>query len=97
MRLDLGEHVVRVTLSERNLLTLLVKLHQPWSARTIFGRYPCVGQEHREDLLLVVHAQSDAAHYAEREPPGAMHPATEAIVASLRDKPTSGSNGRQAP
>jgi hypothetical protein len=77
MRLDsLTQDQVVVTLSQRNLLTLLAKLagFPPGSACTI--TFP--GDD---GPLLVVHAESDEEHYANRPaPPGKMHPDTEARV-----------------
>jgi|HubBroStandDraft_6_1064221.scaffolds.fasta_scaffold00111_21 hypothetical protein len=77
MRLDLvtRERVV-VTLSRRNLLTLLAKLagFPPNSACTIV--FPGT-----EGPTLEVHAEPDEAHYATRpSPPGTMHPNTEALI-----------------
>jgi hypothetical protein len=74
MRLDRITHtLVAVTLSRRNLLTLLAKLdgYPPNSECTIV--FP--GGEGPE---LLVHAEEDAEHYARRiAPPGPMHPDTE--------------------
>lgn len=79
MRLDLHPGVVTVTLSRRNLQSLLVKLDQPWSRRAILSKN--VHNELGElvaGLVLVVQAQEDEPHYSSREePPGPMHPATE--------------------
>lgn len=83
MRVDLSAGVVRVTLSERNLLALLVMLHQPWSRCTISGRYAYHDGELLDDVVLVVRSEPDELHYKGREPPGAMHPATEAYLAAL--------------
>ena len=68
---------VRVTLSRRNLLTLLAKLdgYPTNSACTIFRE--CEGGE-----TLHVTAEEDAVHYAEREP-GEMHPVTETQIAEV--------------
>ena len=75
MRLDaLTRERVEITLSQRNLLTLLAKLagFPPGSACTI--TFPC-----DDGPLLVVHAESDEEHYGTRPtPPGPMHPETEA-------------------
>ena len=77
MRLDRASHtLVAVTLSRRNLLTLLAKLdgYPADSACTIV--FPGV-----EGPQLRVHAEEDAQHYAHRAaPPGPMHPDTEERV-----------------
>lgn len=82
VRLDLWADapVVRVALSRRNLLALLAKLSQPGSARTITGGY-CYLDGALVDLTLVLVAEPDELHYAEREPAGVMHADTEAAVA----------------
>jgi len=82
MRLDrVTRTEVLVTLSRRNLLTLLAKLdgHPPNSACTIV--LPGGG----EGPGLVVRAEENDAHYQARpEPPGPMHPDTEARMAAGR-------------
>lgn len=82
MRLDrVTRTQVVVTLSRRNLLTLLAKLdgHPPSSACTIVLPGGGEGPE------LVVRAEDDHAHYQKRrEPPGSMHPDTEARMAAGR-------------
>jgi hypothetical protein len=69
-------HRIAVSLSRRNLLTLLHKLHTPGSARTL-----TIQSEHprtRKDaplmpLLLVVHGETNEQHYDGRpEPRGPM-------------------------
>jgi hypothetical protein len=69
-----GHDAVVVTLSRRNLRTLLAKLdgHPPGSARAIM-------KDVDRATTLVVRAEEDDAHYADR-PPGAMHPLTEAEI-----------------
>lgn len=78
MRLDLATPVqIRIALSRRNLLTLLAKLdgHPPFSDCTII--FP--GSRH--EPTLYVHGEDDLTHYGRRlEPPGPMHPETEAWV-----------------
>lgn len=71
--------VIIVTLSRRNLLALLHKLDMPGSAHTIW----------RDDgeMLLVVVAQDDEEHYADREPPGLMHLDTEYFIVNSDDTP----------
>jgi hypothetical protein len=82
LRLDDGRAgVVIVTLSRRNLLTLLHKLDMPGSARTITNGYCYLNRELNDRLTLVLRAEDDEAHYGERpEPPGAVHPTSEAYV-----------------
>lgn len=67
-----------VVLSERNLLSLLTKLHTTGSACTIVGGSSCPG--------LFVRAEPDEEHYAGRaRGPGKMHPVTERIVQAVRE------------
>lgn len=65
-----GVEGVTVTLSRRNLLTLLAKLdgHPPNSGMTISS-----GE-------LTVIAEEDETHYANRPPAGPMHPDTEDAI-----------------
>jgi hypothetical protein len=80
MRLDIGPGAVAVTLSRRNLLALLAKLELQGSARTLISRNAYVGGECAR-IHLVVRAESDDDHYAERGfPPGRMHPLTERFI-----------------
>lgn len=75
MKLDIEDRLVRVTLSKRNLLSLLTKLDMQGSHRTIFT----LDNPH---AVLVVTAETDEQHYGDREyPPGEMHPQTEADIA----------------
>jgi hypothetical protein len=80
MRLDrVTRTEVMVTLSRRNLLTLLAKLdgHPSNSACTILLTGGGEGPE------LLVRAEDNDAHYQSRpEPPGSMHPDTEAQLAA---------------
>lgn len=81
MRLELREDgVVLVTLSRRNVLSLLSKLEQKNSARTIVMRGAYVYGVLHEDLFLAVQVEPDELHYAGREPPGEMSPETERFV-----------------
>jgi hypothetical protein len=88
-----GERRVEVTLSRRNLLTLLQKLDMPGSMRQIENNdcyedgvqtpfYP--GEDQGSDLArtrLVLRCEDDGEHYAKRPAgPGPMHPATERFV-----------------
>jgi hypothetical protein len=88
MRLDLlgdgEETVVRVTLSERNILALFQKLGMPGSARTLASAHAYRDGELVDDLILVVDAEDDDEHYGERDfPPGPMHPQTEQFLAQF--------------
>ena len=86
MRLDLHENgVVLVRLSRRTLLSLLSKLEQPASARTLVTRRAYVDGLVCDDRLLVVQVEPDAVHYADREPPGPMSPQTEAFLTARLD------------
>lgn len=60
---------IHVTLSRRNLQTLLLKLDVEESRKTIV-------RVTEDGHYLSVHAEEDAAHYAEREA-GRMHPREE--------------------
>jgi len=59
-----------IVLSRRNLLALLVKLEQPWSARTLVGGDDAHG--------VVVRAETDEEHYD--RPPGELHPESLALM-----------------
>jgi hypothetical protein len=88
-----GGRRVEVTLSRRNLLTLLQKLDMPGSMRQIENNdcwedgvqtpfYP--GEEQTGGLpqtTLVLRCEDDEEHYGKRpHGPGLMHPATERFV-----------------
>jgi hypothetical protein len=65
----------QITLSRRNLLTLLHKLEMPGSSCTIV-----------KPGGFVVHAEPDEVHYKDRpEGPGPMHPETEQFVTDMQD------------
>jgi len=66
-----GRTVTHITLSRRNLLTLLSKLERPESLRTIVRG------------TVVVTAEEDEEHYGERVP-GPMHPHEEAYIAARK-------------
>lgn len=86
MRLELREDgVVLVTLSRRNVLSLLSKLEQKHSARAIVMRGAYVYGVLHEDLFLAVQVEPDELHYADREPPGEMSPETERFLEARRD------------
>lgn len=93
MRLETSEGIVRVTLSERNLRSLLAKLEgSPRdSARTL--TYATAGP------LLVVSAETDDVHYAHPERdvpyPGAMHPDTERALQMREGNGTEVRHGRR--
>ncbi|MGE0028051.1 MAG: hypothetical protein AB7U07_13200 [Thermoleophilia bacterium] len=71
-----------VTLSRRNLRSLLHKLDWPASARTITNGDAYRDGEPVGDVLLVLRAEEDEEHYARRPaPPGPMHPRTERAIA----------------
>ena len=90
MRLDLktgDETLLFVTLSRRNLLSLLQKLSMPGSARTLFSANCYRDGERGEDLLLVVSVEEDEEHYSSRGfPRGLMHPATEQFLINVWDQ-----------
>jgi hypothetical protein len=95
VRLRLFHHTshasCEVTLSRRNLLALLQKLEMEGSARTLISDNCPPGLE------LVVRAEDDEEHYAERaEPPGPMHPRTEAFIRE-REQQASGNDQLQDP
>jgi hypothetical protein len=84
-RLDLhveeSRRVATVTLSRRNLLTLLHKLDMPGSARTITNSDCWLNGTLDRGLTLVLRCEDDAEHYSKRpDPPGPMHPASEAFI-----------------
>ena len=62
---------IKVVLSRRNLLTLLAKLDEPDSHRTL---YKLVNSGY-----FIVQAENDAEHYGTRKP-GPMSPLTEATL-----------------
>jgi hypothetical protein len=91
MRLDLlgdgEETVVRVTLSERNLLALFQKLAMPGSARTLASAHAYRDGQLVDDLILVVAAEDDDEHYGKRGfGPGLMHPLTEQFLAPFGER-----------
>jgi hypothetical protein len=63
------------------LLALLHKLDMPDSQRTIGGRYLYVdGKLTPPNVAYELVCEDDAQHYIAREPPGEMHPDTEAFI-----------------
>lgn len=66
--------MIHLALSRANLVTLLTKLDQPESERTILRR--------DDDVLLIVTGESDEVHYADRNGKrGIMHPTAEEAIA----------------
>ena len=93
--------VVVVTVSRRNLLTLLHKLELPGSARMLPTTDCWLDGEPTEpgEWLLVLHCEDGQQHYAGRESgPGAVHPHTEQLVAAhagaIADGPIAPGRGR---
>lgn len=76
----------KVTLSKRNLLTLLHKLEMPGSARRIENNVVYVDGELNDEIMLVLCCEDDETHYADPDrlggPAGRMHPESEAYVRS---------------
>ena len=96
MRLRLFHHTdhasCEVTLSRRNLLALLHKLEMEGSARTL------ISSDCPPGLELVVRAEDDEVHYQDRdEPPGPMHPKTEAFIRSREGAATETSEFEDGP
>jgi hypothetical protein len=87
VRLELGDRVVLVTLSQRNLAALLHKLTIDGSARMLFS-----GDVYRDGLaveepVLIVRCETDHEHYSGRpEPAGEMLPDSEAYIARIADE-----------
>lgn len=102
MRLEIqgdGSELV-VTLSERNLLALLAKLHEPKSRARLSTINAFHDGEPVWDVTLTLRAETDEEHYQGRpDPPGDLQPQTEAAVARLRQalaEPTDQANGDEA-
>lgn len=76
-----------VTLSRRNLQSLLAKLDgaPEGSARTLVKVYsPArVTAVNGHEQALIVYAEEDASHY-QTDVPGPMHPDTERVLLALR-------------
>jgi hypothetical protein len=73
LKVDTGSRVVEITLSRRNLLSMLHKLdHMGDSALAIFRQMP-------NGWFLTFRGEHDETHYAQREA-GEMHPLTEKFV-----------------
>lgn len=68
MRIDfINEYVVKVTLSKRNLESLLSKVDRPESTKMLHRIHGL------DRVHLYVAVEDDATHYADREP-GPVHP-----------------------
>ena len=72
-----------MTLSRRNLLALLAKVSDPFSARMLASGNAYRDGEEIDDVCLIVRCEPDADHYADRLPPGPMRPAIEALIQRL--------------
>lgn len=69
-----------IVLSKRNLLTLLSKVDDPSSRKTLLaGRGGVNGVG---DQTLIVKCETDEVHYAQRRPAGPMSESTEAFIAT---------------
>lgn len=79
--------VAEVTLSRRNLLALLHKLEMPRSGRTLMSEHDC-----SPGWTLVVRAEDDPEHYADRRGPGPVHPSSEVFI-DLSDSAGGGLGG----
>lgn len=77
MELVVTGQKIEVVLSERNLLSLLVKLYQPESLRTL-ERWSADFQH-----ILSMRVETDKEHYGDRKP-GPRSPETERIVQALQ-------------
>lgn len=85
MKMTVKEDHYEIKLSERNLLSLLSKLHTPGSACTLESNDLWYGDVEGYGSFRVI-AESDGVHYDGREfPPGAMHPHTEEILKFIKD------------
>lgn len=86
-----GGRRIIVTVSRRNVLTLLHKLDMPGSARE-FHNNDCWEDGNQCPLLpgttLVMRAEDDDEHYGRRlAPPGVMHPDSESFIAERGGTP----------
>lgn len=76
-----------VTLSKRNLLSLLHKVDQDWSVATLMRA--ANPEDPDVEPLLILTAELDDVHYADPSRqgygPGVMHPETEDFVADPPD------------
>lgn len=75
MKLQVDQNKVTITLSKRNLLALLSKVDEQYSAKTIYKRYQ--GEDH--SWLLVLKVEQDDQHYKEVAP-GQMVDWTEEFI-----------------
>lgn len=79
-------HHVHVTLSRRNLKTLLLKLDEPDSARTLVRM---VETDLDKEVILRVTAEDDDIHYVGRIP-GEVHPREEERLSPWDNGPFGG-------
>ena len=69
MKIEIGDYATVITLSRRNLKTLLLKLDEPDSFKSIF-------RDTAEGGRFYIKAEDDEVHYEDRTP-GIMHPREE--------------------
>lgn len=87
MRLDVAQqHRIDISVSRRNLLTLLHKLHTPASARTITMQ--CANpanspQDPGLPVLVALHGEPNDEHYNGREPGPALMDASSAAQIAI--------------
>lgn len=75
MRVEWTDHDFTVTLSRRNLLTLLAKLDgHPKNSGSAISQYV-----YESDETVLVNAEEDDVHYRGRVP-GSVHPDTEMYI-----------------
>ena len=80
MKLEITSSAVIVTLSKRNLLALLQKVDDPCSGRTLVSGNAYRAGARADDVQLTVCCEPDERHYADRPPPGPVHPKAEAFI-----------------
>lgn len=82
--------VAEIVLSEKNLLSMLCKLYQPGSGRTVYNNVVKVDGELQDDLVLKLVSEPDDEHYNDTDRGGAqgwagvMVGSTEAFIQKLR-------------
>lgn len=77
--------IIELTLSERNLLSLLTKCYIVDSARTLESGDVFAADGEKLIGVFRVVAEKDEDHYEGREyPPGKMHPTTEAMLSIIK-------------
>lgn len=84
MRVEQDRSLLKVTLSERNLLSLLAKLYTPGSKCQIEGL-----DVPKDFWIARISGEKDKIHYSNPTrngaPAGPMHPITERIVSAIKD------------